>query len=125
MPASPGPEWPPRLPPVGLPLRSARFHHWFIRAVLADKAGKTGLSCSEPNRAYVPFPVATTLRALLEDERSTATTTKALACLDQLFVTPASTGTRLAVDALRTVLPEDTVSAAMTVYAAELRRAVP
>jgi predicted RNase H-like nuclease len=69
--------------------------------------------------------VATTLRALLEDERSTATTTKALVCLDQLFVTPASTGTRLAVDALRTVLPEDTVSAAMTVYAAELRRAVP
>lgn len=66
--------------------------------------------------------MATTLRALLEADRSTATTIKALVYLDQLFVTPTSTGTRLAVDALRTVLPEDTVSAAMTAYASELRR---
>lgn len=65
--------------------------------------------------------MATTLGALLEDERSTATTIKALAFLDHLFVTPASTGTRLAVDALRTVHPEDTVGGAMTAYAAELR----
>src|SRR5665213_1276428 len=43
--------------PVGLPLRSARFHHWLIRAVFADKAAQTGLSCSEPSRAYVPIPV--------------------------------------------------------------------
>ena len=43
--------------PVGLPLASARFHHWLIRAVFADEAGKTGLSCSEPSRAYVPLPV--------------------------------------------------------------------
>src|ERR1039458_4292081 len=33
--------------PVGLPLRSARFHHWLIRAVFADKPEQTGLSCSE------------------------------------------------------------------------------
>src|SRR2546426_12298012 len=32
--------------PVGLPLRSARLHHWLIRAVFADKAAQTGLSCS-------------------------------------------------------------------------------
>src|SRR5664279_1840235 len=43
--------------PVGLPLPSVRLHHWLIRAVFADKAGKTGLSCSEPHRAYVPLPV--------------------------------------------------------------------
>ncbi len=43
--------------PVGLPLPSARLHHRLIRAVFADKAGKTGLSCSEPNRAYVPLPL--------------------------------------------------------------------
>src|ERR1035437_4226796 len=43
--------------PVGLPLASARFHHWLIRAVFADEAGKTGLSCPEPNLAYVPLPV--------------------------------------------------------------------
>src|SRR6202142_1109681 len=43
--------------PVGLPLASARLHHWLIRAVFADEAGKTGLSCPEPSRAYVPLPV--------------------------------------------------------------------
>src|ERR1700679_4188773 len=43
--------------PVGLPLSSARFHHWLIRVVFADKAGKTGLSCSESSRAYVPLPL--------------------------------------------------------------------
>ena len=43
--------------PVGLPLPSARLHHWLIRTVVADQAGKTGLSCSEPNRAYVPLPL--------------------------------------------------------------------
>src|SRR5665213_3072191 len=43
--------------PVGLPLASGRFHHWLIRPVFADEAGKTGLSCSKPNRAYVPLPI--------------------------------------------------------------------
>ncbi len=71
--------------------------------------------------AVAPDDMATRLRALLDDERSTATTTKALAYLDQLFIAPASTGTSLAVDALRTVLPADTVRAATTAYAAELR----
>lgn len=65
--------------------------------------------------------MTTRLRVLLDDDRSRATTTKALAYVDQLFVAPAGTGTRLAVDTLRAVLPADTVRAAMTVYAAELR----
>src|SRR5258708_24413491 len=43
--------------PVGLPLRSARLHHWLIRTVFADKAAQTGLSCPDPNHAYVPLPV--------------------------------------------------------------------
>ena len=43
--------------PVGLPLPSARLRHRLIRAVFADEAGKTGLSCSEPSHAYVPLPV--------------------------------------------------------------------
>ncbi len=43
--------------PVGLPLRSARFHHWLLRAVCADEAAQTGLSCCEPGRACVPIPV--------------------------------------------------------------------
>src|SRR5258708_24960531 len=49
---------PPRYyDPVGLPLRSARLHHWLIRTVFADKAAQTGLSSSEPNRASVPIPI--------------------------------------------------------------------
>ena len=43
--------------PVGLPLASVEFHHWLIPTVFADEAGKTGLSCSEPDRAYVPLLV--------------------------------------------------------------------
>lgn len=104
-------------------------------ALLIAKLHKLGDRLATPERLHAkdagdvyrlfdavsPDDMATTLRALLEDERSTATTTKALAYLDQLFITQASTGTRLAVDALRTVLAEDTVSAAATAYAAELR----
>ena len=51
----PSPGW--YYDPVGLPLASARFHHWLIRAVFADKAGKTGLSCSESDRVHVPLPL--------------------------------------------------------------------
>lgn len=74
--------------------------------------------------AIAPADMAATLRVLEADDRSAATTTKALAYLDQLFVTPASTGTRLAVEALRTVLPEATVTAAVTAYLAKFRRAL-
>src|SRR5258708_2377510 len=49
---------PPRYyDPVGLPLRSARLHHWLIRAVFADKAAQTGLSPSEPGLTCVPIPI--------------------------------------------------------------------
>ncbi len=74
--------------------------------------------------AISPSDMAATLRVLEADDRSAATTTKALAYLEQLFVTPTSTGTRLAVEALRTVLPEATVTAAVTAYVSELRRAL-
>lgn len=105
-------------------------------ALLVAKLHKLGDRLATPRRLHAkdagdiyrlfdaisPTEMAITLRALLNDERSTATTIKALAYLDQLFVAAASTGTRLASEALRTVLPADTVSAAMTVYAAEVRR---
>src|SRR2546422_8962955 len=52
------PHAPPRYyDPVGLPLRSARLHHWLIRAVFADEAAQTGLSPSEPGLACVPIPI--------------------------------------------------------------------
>src|SRR5258706_13535815 len=43
--------------PAGLPLRSARFRHRLIRAVFADEAAQTGLSCSRPDLERVPIPV--------------------------------------------------------------------
>jgi hypothetical protein len=66
--------------------------------------------------------MAATFRSLLDDGRSAATTTKALAYLDELFLTRAAVGTSLAVDALRAVLPDTTVTSAMTAYVDELRR---
>lgn len=74
--------------------------------------------------AIDPDEMATILRTLLQDPRSTATSSKALVYLDQLFITQAGVGVRLAVDALRGLLPESTVSASMTAYASELRRSV-
>lgn len=105
-------------------------------ALLVAKLHKLGDRLATPQRleakdagdvyrlfdACVPDAMATTLRALLEDDRSAATTTKALAYLDQLFLTPATVGTSLAVDALRIVLRSATVTAATTAYVAELRR---
>lgn len=107
-------------------------------ALLVAKLHKLGDRLNAPDRLHAkdagdvyrlfdtisPFDMATTLRMLLDDERSAATTTKALSHLEQLFVTRASTGTRLAVATLHSVLPEDTVSAAVTAYVAELRRSV-
>ncbi len=105
-------------------------------ALLVAKLHKLGDRLTTPNRlqakdagdvyrifdAVAPDDMAATIHALIDDERSAATTTKALAYLDRLFLTPASTGTTLAVDALRTVLPGETVTAAMTAYTDELRR---
>jgi hypothetical protein len=107
-------------------------------ALLVAKLHKLGDRLDTPDRllakdagdvyrlfdAISPSDMAATLRALEADDRSAATTTKALAYLDQLFVTPTSTGTHLAVEALRTVLPEPTVTATVTAYVSELRRAL-
>ena len=68
--------------------------------------------------------MAATLETLLADTQSAATTTKALTYLDALFTTPASPGVRLASEALRTLLPEETVTAVLTVYATALRGTV-
>ena len=58
LPWCPGRLHPPRYyDPVGLPLTSAGLHHWLIPTVFADKAGQTGLSCSDPTLAYVPLPI--------------------------------------------------------------------
>jgi len=64
------------------------------------------------------------LRRLLADDRSAATTTKALAYLTELFLTPRSVGTGLAVTALRGLLPETTVTAAISAYASEVSSAM-
>src|ERR1700733_782775 len=42
--------------PIGLPLRSARLHHWLIRTVVADEAAQTGLSCPEPGHRMRAAP---------------------------------------------------------------------
>ena len=68
--------------------------------------------------------MATIVLALLDDPRSTATTTKALNYLGQLFHTPGAVGVRLASEALRGLIPEQTVVAATTAYISELRKAV-
>lgn len=68
--------------------------------------------------------MAATLDALLADNRSTATTTKAPTYLDALFTTPAGPGVRLANEALQGLLPEETVTVVMTAYTAALRRMV-
>ena len=43
--------------PAGLPLRSVRLRHRLIRAVFADEAAQTGLSCSRPDLEHVPIPI--------------------------------------------------------------------
>jgi len=65
--------------------------------------------------------MAAVLTTLLDDERSRATTAKALTYLDELFGTRASVGVRPAVDALTALLPEETVVAAVSAYADELQ----
>ena len=64
--------------------------------------------------------MAVTFRMLLDDARSAATTDKALAYLDELFLAASSPGVVLAVDALRAILPAPTVTAVLTAYSNEL-----
>lgn len=107
-------------------------------ALLVAKLHKLGDRLDTPDRlvakdagdvyrlfdAISPSDMAATLQVLLADERSATTTIKALAHLEQLFWAPTSTGTRLAVEALRTVLPEATVTAAVTAYVTGLRHSI-
>lgn len=107
-------------------------------ALLVAKLHKLGDRLATPQRlqakdagdvyrlfdAVAPDEMTAILRSLLADERSTATTEKALTYLDELFISPAAVGVGLAVEALRAVLPADTVAAAISGYTAELRRSV-
>lgn len=100
-------------------------------ALLVAKLHKLGDRLATPNRlnakdagdiyrlfdAISTDDMVDTLRALLSDTRSTATTTKALAYMSDLFGAAASPGVVLASDALRTVLPADTITAVLTAYA--------
>ncbi len=108
-------------------------------ALLVAKLHKLGDRLATPTRlqakdagdvyrlfdAIGPDEMAATLNRLLANELSAATTAKALNYLDALFTTPASPGVQLAAEALRTLLPEETVTAVMTGYSTALRRAVP
>jgi hypothetical protein len=105
-------------------------------ALLVAKLHKLGDRLATPQRllakdagdiyrlfdALAPDEMADILRALLEDERSAATTEKALTYAGELFGAAASVGVRLTVDALQALVPARTVTAAMTAYAGELRR---
>lgn len=107
-------------------------------ALLVAKLHKLGDRLATPDRlqakdagdiyrlfdAVAPDEMADILRRLLRDKRSAATTEKALAYADELFAAPTSLGVRLTADALQAIVPEPTVTAAMTAYAAELRRLV-
>lgn len=66
--------------------------------------------------AVAPDDMGVKLKVLLADERSATTTVVALNYAELLFGTPASTGVRLGVEALRAVIPEETVSAVLTGY---------
>lgn len=63
-----------------------------------------------------PEEMAAIIRVLLADERSTATTEVALDNARHLFLTPASPGVQLAVQALRELIPAASVTAVVTGY---------
>lgn len=72
--------------------------------------------------AVGPDDLAAVIQVLLDEPRSAATTTKALSYFEELFATGASVGVRLAAEALRAVLPTETVVAATLAYCDALRR---
>jgi hypothetical protein len=103
-------------------------------ALLVAKLHKLGDRLATPNRldakdagdvyrlfdAISADDMTDTLRVLLDDTRSTATTTKALAYMSELFRTAASPGVALASDALRGILPAPTITAVLTAYATDV-----
>ena len=106
-------------------------------ALLVAKLHKLGDRLDKPERLdakdagdiyrlfdiVAPGEMATRLSALLADKRSAAATMKALDYGDTLFATAGRTGVRLGVEALRTTIPETTVTAALTGYWRGLRNA--
>jgi hypothetical protein len=104
-------------------------------ALLVAKLHKLGDRLATPQRllakdagdiyrlfdAVAPDDMADIVQRLLGDERSASTTRKALAYANELFGAPAGVGVRLAADSLEALVPEPTVTAAMTAYIAELR----
>jgi len=107
-------------------------------ALLVAKLHKLGDRLDKPERleakdagdvyrlfdAVAPDAMATKLRVLQNDDRSASATEKAVAYADRLFGTPNSAGVRLAIDALRAVTPEQTVSAVLTGYWKNLREKI-
>lgn len=103
-------------------------------ALLVAKLHKLGDRLATPDRlqakdagdiyrlfdAVAPEDMVEFLRQLLADDRSAATTAKAMDFLDVLFSTPGSPGTLLAEAALRGLLPPATVTAALSAYVAAL-----
>lgn len=103
-------------------------------ALLVAKAYKIGERTSTPRRlkakdagdvyrifaAATPKSIANTLVTLLNDQRSARVTTQAIEYIERLFATPSSTGTELAVEALRGTVAEATVIAVVTRYTREL-----
>lgn len=104
-------------------------------ALLVAKLHKLGDRVATPQRlqakdagdiyrlfdAVAPDEMTEILQVLLNDQRSSVTTSKALAYFDQLFTTSSAIGVRLAVEALRGVLPESTVAAALASYTGAIR----
>ena len=107
-------------------------------ALLVAKLHKLGDRLEKPERleakdagdiyrlfdAIGPEDMANRLTVLLNDGRSASTTEMGLAFGDRLFSTPAGTGVRLGVDALRGVIPEATAVAVLTTYWRALRAGV-
>jgi hypothetical protein len=104
-------------------------------ALLVAKLHKLGDRLEKPQRLdskdagdvyrlfdiVAPDEMATRLTVLLADERSAAAARKALDYGDVLFGTAGGTGVRLGIAALRTTIPEATVSAVLTGYWRALR----
>ena len=104
-------------------------------ALLVAKLHKLGDRLEKPQRLdakdagdvyrlfdiVAPDEMATRLTVLLADERSAAAARKALDYGDALFGTAGGTGVRLGIAALRTTIPEATVSAVLTGYWRALR----
>ena len=64
------------------------------------------------------------IKLMLADERSSTATDKALSYLRQLFATPTSPGTTLAIQALTGIMDEVTVSTVITEYTRDLIRRI-